>query len=191
MSLFQDALAFAKDQPGVGDVHVSNAGGGGSIADQRRKRRAYARIAERNMAETETKKFVKAESINEELGLVFGWAIVCKVDGEDYYDLQRNRETGEAEPDHIPEASMLESSADFMANSRLGNEMHARPDSGTYLFAFPLTAEIAKAMGITAYKKTGLMIAYKPEPAVLAKFKSGEYTGFSIEGLRIKDEEVA
>lgn len=121
-------------------------------------------------------KFVKAESVLPQLGLVLGWAIVCKEDGKDYWDVQKN---------HIPEGAMLEASADFMEHSRSGNEMHAGPDCGTYLFAFPLTEEIAKAMGLSS-RRTGLMVGYKPPAAVLAKFVSGEYTGFSIEGYHLE-----
>lgn len=127
--------------------------------------------------------------VDEDLGLVLGWAIVCKVDGEDYYDLNIDRDTGERVPEHIPERTMLKASAEFMENSRVGNEMHRGPDSGTYIFAFPMTTEIAEKMDITT-KYTGLMVAYKPTPEVLAKFRDGTYKGFSIEGRRLKSETV-
>lgn len=118
--------------------------------------------------------------VDASLGLVFGWAIVCKVDGKDYFDLQG---------DHIPEESMLEAAADFMANSRVAKEMHAGDEQGTVMFAFPLTTEVAKAFGITT-SKTGLIIGMKPNSTMLAKFVSGELKGFSIGGSRIADEEV-
>lgn len=118
--------------------------------------------------------------VDASLGLVFGWAIVCKVDGEDYFDLQG---------DNIPEESMLEAAADFMANSRVAKEMHAGDEQGTVVFAFPLTTDVAKAFGITT-KKTGLLIGMKPNSTMLQKFVSGELKGFSIGGSRITDEEV-
>lgn len=121
------------------------------------------------------KQFVKADSVNTELGLVFGWGMVCKVDGQDYWDTQKN---------HIPEDSMLEALTDFAENSNIAKEMHAGDPQGQYLFMFPMTSDIAKALGITT-KKTGALIAYKPPADVLAKFKSGEYTGFSIGGEHI------
>lgn len=133
------------------------------------------------MTELKFSRFTKAESVNDALGLVFGWGIICDQDGTDYIDVQG---------DHITQDCMLKCAADFMANSRLGNEMHAGPDSGSYVFAFPLTAEIAKAFGLET-KKHGLMLAYKPTPDVLAKFKSGEYTGFSIEGVVTDSEEIS
>jgi hypothetical protein len=119
--------------------------------------------------------------VDKALGLVFGWAIVCKIDGVDYFDVQK---------DNIPEDSMLDAAADFMMNSRVAKEMHQGSEQGSIVFAFPLTTEIAKAFEITT-KKTGLMIGMKPSPAMLEKFEKGELTGFSIGGKRITDEEVS
>lgn len=122
--------------------------------------------------------------IDEEHGLVFGWAIVCKENGEDYYDLNVDRSgphKGERIPEHIPEATMLKVTTEFMQTSRPGNEMHQGPDRGQFVFAFPLTTDIAKALEIQT-PRTGLLVAYKPPPDVLAKFKNGTYRGFSIEG---------
>lgn len=128
--------------------------------------------------------------VDDELGLVMGYAIVCKDDGKDYYDVQG---------DHIPEDAMLKAAMDFMQNSRVAGEMHrhgkaddvgkkAEPH-GTIVFAWPMTTDIAKAFGLEP-KKTGLMIAMKPDAGMLSKFKDGTYTGFSIGGRRITDEEV-
>jgi hypothetical protein len=124
--------------------------------------------------------------LDEGLGLVFGWALICKKDGLAYFDLQG---------DHIPEPAMLDAATEFMLSARHAGDMHQRNAvdepivKGTVVFAFPLTGDIAKAMGI-ATDQTGLMIAMKPsDPAILAKFKSGEYTGFSIGGHRLKDKE--
>jgi hypothetical protein len=134
---------------------------------------------------TEFRTQAQVFKVDEALGLVFGWAIVSKENGENYFDLQG---------DHIPEDAMLKAATDFMQNSRMAGDMHERAEgepveSGTVVFAFPLTTDIAKAMGIET-KKTGLMIAMRPDPDVLGKFKSGEYTGFSIGGNRGVDEEV-
>ena len=127
-------------------------------------------------------KFIKATvaEVDEELGLVFGWAMVSKVSGEEYFDTQ---------DDHIPEEAMLKAATDFMLNAREAKDMHAGDSIGSVVFAWPMTSEVAKSMEITT-KNTGLMIAMKPSEEVLAKFKSGEYTGFSIGGTRGDDEEV-
>lgn len=122
----------------------------------------------------------KVTKVDDDLGLVFGYAIVCKVDGEDYYDLHG---------DHIPEDAMLKAATDFMENSRTAKEMHTGESRGTIIFSWPMTSDIAKAFGIET-SQTGLMVAMKPDTDMLAKFKSGELTGFSIGGFRGVDEEV-
>lgn len=123
--------------------------------------------------------FVK---VNEELGIVFGWAIVCKVAGEDYYDLQG---------DHIPEESMLKATSDFACHSRVAGEMHSRElVGGSVPFIFPMTEEIAKSLGVTT-ENTGLIIGMMPnDDEVLQKFKDGTYTGFSIGGAYLVNEAV-
>lgn len=135
----------------------------------------------------------RVAKIDKRLGLVFGWAVVCKVKGQDYYDLNvdtHGSHAGERVPEHIPEDVMTKAALDISKVGTLpGNEMHEGPDRGHYPFLFPLTTDIAKAMGITT-EKTGLMCAFSPPPDVLAKFESGEYTGFSIEGKRLAYEEV-
>ena len=114
--------------------------------------------------------------VDDSLGLVFGFAIVCKADGEDYFDLQG---------DHIPESVMLTGSFDFAKNSRVAKEMHKGDQIGDITFMFPLTSDIADSLGIVT-KHTGLLIAMKPDsPEVLKKFADGEYTGFSIGGNAI------
>jgi len=127
-------------------------------------------------------KFTKCEKIakvDEGLGLVFGWGIVCKVNGEDYYDSQG---------DHIPEDAMLEAVTDFAKTDRVAGDMHVFKD-GTVVHEFPLTDEIAKAFGI-ATTRTGWMVAVQPSPEVLQKCKTGEYTGFSIGGRYVENEPV-
>lgn len=122
----------------------------------------------------------KILKVDRQLGLVFGWAMVSKVAGVDYWDTQ---------DEHIPEDAMLEAATDFMQNSRVTTEMHRDADGGSVVFAFPMTTEIAKAYGIET-PQTGLMIAAKPGREALEKFASGEYTGFSIGGVRLVSEEV-
>jgi hypothetical protein len=110
--------------------------------------------------------------VDSELGIVFGWANISTEGGMPYVDLQG---------DHIPEHAMLKAAADFMFRSRTALEMHRGNSIGTVIFAWPMTSEIAKAFGIITHT-TGLMIGMKVSPSVLAKFKSGQYRGFSIGG---------
>ena len=130
--------------------------------------------------EEDYRRFAKLAGLDESLGLAFGWAIVSKEDGEDYYDTQ---------DDHIPEDAMLAAATDFMQSARTSKVMHEGDKAGTVVFAFPLTGEISKSLGVTT-SKTGLIIAVKADPEMLEKFKSGELTGFSIGGRRVEDEDV-
>lgn len=127
--------------------------------------------------------FTKAEvaKVDTDLGLVFGWAIVCTEKGEDHYDLQG---------DHIPEGVMVDATTDFMENARVAKEMHTGDQIGMVLHSFPLTKDIAEAMGIQT-EKTGWMVAMKPNAGVLQKFKDKVYTGFSIGGNCEYVEEAA
>ena len=125
---------------------------------------------------------IRAEvaKVDTSLGLVMGWAIICKEDGVPYFDTQE---------DHVPESSMMEAAADFAKSGAMACEQHTREDAGTYLFMWPMTTDVAKAFGIET-KKTGLMVALKPDAEMLAKYESGELTGFSIGGTRVTDETV-
>lgn len=114
--------------------------------------------------------FAKADEV---LGLVFGWAIVCTEDGQPYHDLHG---------DFIPEPVMLKAALKYVESGAAAKEMHLGGDVGRVAFVWPLTADIAAAMGI-ASRQTGLMIAMKPDdPAIIEKFKNGTYSGFSIGG---------
>lgn len=110
--------------------------------------------------------------VDESLGLVFGWGIICTEKGEDHYDLQG---------DHIPEDVMVKGTSDFMENARVAKDMHKGDQIGAIVHSFPLTADIASAMGIST-EKTGWMVAMKPSAKVLKDFQEGRYTGFSIGG---------
>ena len=117
--------------------------------------------------------------VDDSLGLVFGFAIVSKIDGEAHFDRQA---------DHIPEEVMLKGAFEFAKNQRVAKEMHRGDAIGSIVFMFPLTTEIAKSLDITT-KRTGLLIAMKPEdPAVMEKFQDGTYTGFSIGGSAINEK---
>jgi Putative phage serine protease XkdF len=194
MTLLSFLSSLRKEGPTPGDVHLPTALGSKKPkkkkpADTEDDVDAHLPVTNMTLAAQQitgqanpTAKFAEVLKVDESLGLVLGWAIVCKKDGADYWDLQE---------DHIPESSMLSAAVDFMQNSRVAKEMHAREARGDVVFAFPLTQDIAKAFGIES-TITGLMIAIKPhDDAMLAKFKDGTYTGFSIGGSRLKDEEVA
>lgn len=110
--------------------------------------------------------------VDNQLGLVFGYAIVCKENGDDYFDTQH---------DHIPEDVMLEGTFDYMGGDRIAKDSHRGDAIGQVVYGFPLTTDIAKALNISA-PRTGFIIGMRPRSDVLEKFHSGEYTGFSIGG---------
>ncbi len=139
-------------------------------------------------------------NVDEEHGLVFGYAIVCKTrqaDGTfaEYYDLNVDVDgvhKGQRVPEHITEDAMFKAAVEA-ADSGMqmpGNVQHAGPDTGSYYFMLPVTEEMAKALGWTV-EKTGLVVGYHPaDDDVLAKFKDGTFTGFSIEGARVEYAEI-
>jgi len=155
-----------------------------------RRNRAKKRKAAKGAAVEETEDAVtdnrfrstaKVIKVDESLGLVLGWGVVCKEGGQEYFDVQG---------DHIEEDALVEAAAEFMEHSRVAKEMHAGSERGNVVFAFPLTTEIAKSFGIQT-QTTGLMIGMRPDPEMLEKFRSGELRGFSIGGIRLEDEEVS
>lgn len=138
---------------------------------------------------------VRKENISDELGIVVGWAITCTKGGQPYYDLNVDREgalKGQRVPEHISHSEMMKAAAEFADTDAPGNVMHAGPDVGKFLFLFPFDNDVYKALfGLEQDAPiTGLAVGYKPPPDVLAKFKSGELTGFSIEGWHDHSELV-
>lgn len=130
-----------------------------------------------------THKIIKAQiaKVDNDLGIVFGFAIVCKQNGKEYFDVQA---------DHIPENAMLEATASFMQGQRMAKDMHAGEKVGQVVFGFPMTADIAKSLGIVT-EKTGFIVGMRPDSdEMLEKYNSGEYTGFSIGGRRIIDTDA-
>lgn len=148
--------------------------------------------------------------VDAELGVVFGYAIVCREKDAtgnwvDHYDTQGH---------HIPENEMLQASVEFSKGvgearaemiakalvesilaadgemddgdvtelvKRASKDMHEGDDIQEVVQMLPVTEELAKALEWDI-KKTGLVIALKPTADVLALYKSGARTGFSMGG---------
>lgn len=124
---------------------------------------------------------VEIKKVDEELGIVFGYAIVCLEKGEQFFDSQG---------DHITEDAMLEATSSFMSGFRVAKDMHVGGTVGQVVYGFPVTTEIAKALDILV-EKTGFIVGMKPDSAqLLEKYAKGQYTGFSIGGKRIEQENV-
>lgn len=117
---------------------------------------------------------VQVMKVNADMRLVFGWAQVCKIDGEQYYD---------TDTQGIPEQVALESWNEFMQTAKVMKAMHSGDQMGEVRFAFPLLEDISKSLGVETNGKTGIVVAvYVSDDDTLAKFQSGEFKDFSIGG---------
>jgi len=140
-----------------------------------------SQTTEMHVAEIAKRFDAEVAKVDSDIGVVFGYAIVCKNGDDAYYDTQG---------DHITEQAMLEATSAYMQSDRIAKIMHKGEPIGTVLHSFPLTAEIAKSLGLSA-AKTGWLIGFKPDSGdVLDKFRTGELSGFSIGGRRITEEVV-
>ena len=111
--------------------------------------------------------------VDDEQGLVYGWAYVSTEDGKLLVDTQG---------DSIEPIEMEKMATDFMLNSRNAKVMHKGENVGQFVHSFPLTNDIMKAFDIYSDRE-GWIVAMKPnDENVMKAYKSGEYTGFSIGG---------
>lgn len=132
--------------------------------------------------------------VDTQLGLIFGFAMICKERQEDgtfqeFFD-------GDEPNDSFTEDGMLAASTEFAKSKRVACDMHARDadgqpvQDGGVIHHFPLTEDIAKALGIDT-PVTGLLVALAPDnPETLEKARQGIYTGFSIGGSVVESEEA-
>lgn len=112
--------------------------------------------------------------------MVYGWGSICKVrdaDGKlvDYVDTDN---------EVFPEDVTTDAWAEFMVKAASMDVMHDEQTMGRVTFAMPMTEDVAEAFGILdSLQHTGVMVGVRvDDDAVLAKFRSGLYTGFSIGG---------
>ena len=111
--------------------------------------------------------------VNDEQGLVYGWAYVSTEDGKLLVDTQG---------DSIEPIEMEKMATNFMLNSRNAKVMHKGENVGQFVHSLPLTNDIMKAFDIYSDRE-GWIVAMKPNSDdVMNAYKSGEYTGFSIGG---------
>ena len=132
------------------------------------------------MPELFTKRDAAVLKVDADLGLVFGFAEITEKDGVEYFDLGGDART---------EKAMLGAWTDFFLNGQVLGDMHKTADTGDVLFAFPMTKGIAADLGFVG-PTYGMLVGIKPSPEGLAKFQSGEYTGFSIGGRRVEEDIV-
>ena len=111
--------------------------------------------------------------VDDEQGLVYGWAYVSTEDGELLVDSQG---------DSIEPIEMEKMATDFMLNSRNAKVMHKGENVGQFVHSFPMTNDIMRAFDIYSNRE-GWLVAMKPtDDEVMKAYKRGDYTGFSIGG---------
>jgi hypothetical protein len=115
----------------------------------------------------------KILKVDEDQKIIYGWASVITEKGEPVVDTQG---------DIITSEELVKAVNDFMEDDRTGKLMHTGDRAGTIIHSFPITNDIAKALGLDTDRE-GWIVGYKPnDPNVIEKVKSGELTGFSIGG---------
>jgi len=112
--------------------------------------------------------------------IVWGWASVVTDKGVPVVD---------SHGDVISPQTMMKSATEFMHSMRVTKEMHSGGKIGEFIHSFPLTAEIAKAFGITCEKEGWIVACKVHDDKTWAKVKSGELRAFSIGG-RAKREKI-
>ena len=113
---------------------------------------------------------VKVEKLQRRHNVLIGWALLTKYDGKPYVDI---------DGDQFEEDDAFDAYMDFTKQATLGI-MHSEADTGD-ISILPLTTEVQKALGIES-AHAGLAVIAKPSPALMARYESGELTGFSIGG---------
>ena len=107
------------------------------------------------------------------LGIVYGWGMISKIDGQEYYDTQG---------DHIPDEVGHRAVVDFMSGPRESLAMHEGASVGYINQSFYLTDDLAKSFGIECNKRGWLVGMIPDSDDILHKYRNGTYSGFSIGG---------
>jgi hypothetical protein len=133
-------------------------------------------------------KSLQIMKVDDDQRTVYGWASVISEGGRPYVDSQGDI----IEPDMLTKAT-----TDFMMDVRKAMAMHQRtPDGriddsmlkGVVVHSFPLTAALAKSLGISSDKEgwmVGLKITDEPTWQLV---KSGKLRAFSIGGVGDREE---
>jgi cation transport regulator ChaB len=110
--------------------------------------------------------------------IVWGWASVVTEKGVPVVDKQG---------DVISPEEISKAATEFMLDVRVAKAMHDGEQIGHVVHSFPLTNELAKALGIQS-EREGWIIAQKiTDDETWARVKSGELSAFSIGGNAITE----
>lgn len=120
---------------------------------------------------------VKIVKMDEDQMIIWGWASVAKIGGEEVYD---------SHGDHIPMEELERASIDFMTKSRTGLAMHDGSKVSEVIGSLPLSAELAKALGITCDREGWIIGKKFYDRDVWNRVKSGELPAMSIGGRGVR-----
>ncbi len=110
---------------------------------------------------------------DEDQQLVFGWASICSIGGEDVVDKQ---------DDIIPEDELEKAAYDFALYCRQQGDMHERMGVGRLVESMMFTKQKQEALGVDL-GLTGWWIGFRvDDPGVWKRIKAGELPEFSIGG---------
>lgn len=151
-----------------------------SLVDRPANPESFA-IVKRDGGEHDIEGTARVFKVDEQLGIVLGFANVSTVNGEPLVDLQ---------DDVTCEDELLKVCAEYAESGAAVDEMHDEQpvDGARTVFLFPLSSAIAKEIGLGDVAKTGILIGVKLPPETLAKFKSGELNAFSIGGTGEREQ---
>lgn len=117
--------------------------------------------------------------VDEEQKIIYGWASVTTVDGEHIVDRQG---------DVIKTDTLHKAVNEFMEGFRVGKLMHEGEQVGQILHSFPVSKDIAEALGIETNME-GWIVGYKVyDDNLWEEVKLGKYAAFSIGGSAMKEE---
>lgn len=168
---------IAKDSPDAGSVHVDAPLG----SDGKRKKKPGTASYADCMGDMTVKAEASAKIVkvgDDESRMAYGWASVISEKGEPVVDTQ----------DDVISADELEkATTEFMADARVAKAMHDGEGIGEVLHSFPLTAELAKSLGISADKEGWIVGVKVHDDATWARVKANELGSFSIGGQAVRE----
>lgn len=119
--------------------------------------------------------------IDEEQRMAYGWASVITENGEAVVDTQG---------DIIEADELVKATTNFMMDARMAKMMHSGDGIGEVVHSFPLTAELAKALGIDCTKEGWIVGVKVHDDEVWKACKDGKLKAFSIGGTGVREEAV-
>lgn len=127
----------------------------------------------------------KIAKVDKSRRLVFGWAQICTKAGKDYYDTDN-----QCFPEDVTLGDAESGWTAFMMKARAHKAMHKGENVGEVVFAFPAFDDVMKSLGFEPAHQTGIITGvYVSDDDTLEKFHKGEYTGFSIGGSAMFEDD--